>query len=204
LRMIIITSRLKSEKTSTCLLRQVDLFSRKISRLEALFHSKKRANLNSKWEWYHWQWSEWWIFDLTLNASHDVSRFWWFVLFLRFWSIVRLIFSKNWKNDNFNQSSKKRLKILIAFRWFVLSSWSCCAFFWFDEQSFERIVIQRWIDSKLSSRIRSDHSQHNREKRQIFFRSHVVWKTIDRQQISVFNISHVRIRCLKIEWCLSR
>ncbi len=203
LRMIIITNRLKSEKTSICSLRQIDLLSRKISRLEASSHSKERADSNSKREWYHWQWSEWWIFDLTLNASHDVSRFWWFVLFLRFWNIVRLIFSKIWKNDNFDQSSERRLKIFIASRWFVSSSWSCCAFSWSDEQSSERVVIRRWIDSKLSSRIRSDHSRHNREKRQALLRSHVVWKTIE-QQISVSNISHVRIRCLETEWCLSR
>jgi hypothetical protein len=121
LRMIIITNRLKFEKTLTCLLRQIDLFSRKISRFEASSHSKKRANSNSKRKWYHWQWSEWWIFDLTLNASHDVSRFWWFVLFLHFWDIVRLIFSKNWENDNFDQSLKRSLRIFIAFRWLVFS-----------------------------------------------------------------------------------
>ncbi len=145
-----------------------------------------------------------WMMNLTLNASHNVSRLWWFVLLLRFWNIVRLIFSKNWKNDNFDQSSKKRLKIFIASRWFVSSSWFCCAFSWFDEQSFEKIVIRRWIDSKLSSKIKSDHSRHNREKKQACFRSHIVWKTINRQQISVFDISHVRIKCLKTEWCLSR
>jgi hypothetical protein len=204
LRMIIITNRLKFEKTSTCSLRQIDLFSRKISRLEASFHSKERTDSNSERKWYHWQWFEWWIFDLTLNASHDVSRLWWFVLLLRFWSIVRLIFSKNWENDNFDQSSKKRLRILIASRWFVSFSWSCCVFFWSDEQSSEKIVTRQWIDSKLFSRIRSDHSRHNREKRQALLRSHVVWKTIDRQQISVSNIFHVKVRCLKIEWCLSR
>ncbi len=48
LRMIIITNRLKFEKTSNCSLRQIDLFSRKISRFEALSHSKKRANSNSE------------------------------------------------------------------------------------------------------------------------------------------------------------
>ncbi len=122
LRMIILTSRLKSEKTSICSLRQVDLFSRIISRFEASSHSKERADSNSEREWYHWQWFEWWIFDLTLNASHDVSRLWWFVLLLRFWDIVRLIVSKNWENDNFDQLSEKCLRIFIASRWFVASS----------------------------------------------------------------------------------
>jgi hypothetical protein len=42
------------------------------------------------------------------------------------------------------------------------------------------------------------------KKKQILFWSHVVWKTIDRQHIFVFNIFHVRIKCLKIEWYLSR
>jgi hypothetical protein len=110
LRIIIIMNRLKFNKTSNCSLQRIDFFSRKISRLEAQSHSKERINSNSEREWYHWQWSEKWIFDLTLNASHDVSRLWWFVLFLRFWSIVRLIFSMSWKNDNFDQSSKKSLK----------------------------------------------------------------------------------------------
>jgi hypothetical protein len=120
--MIIITCSLKFEKTSNCSLRQVDLVSRKISRFEALSHSKERANSNSKREWYYWQWYRWWIFDLTLNASHDVRQFCWFVLFLRFWNIVRLIFSTNWKNDNFDHSSKRNSRIFIAFWWFVSSS----------------------------------------------------------------------------------
>jgi hypothetical protein len=111
LRMIIITNRLKIDKISNCSLRRIDFFSRKISRLEAQSHSKKQADLNSKREWYHWQWFKWWIFDLTLNASHDVSRFWWFILLFRFWSIVRLIFSRNWKTSAKPETGWERRKL---------------------------------------------------------------------------------------------